>query len=178
MRFLLYFAAFGCITQFSVAAPSHRFAGVVRRLPGEQSVVGVPVSAWVDLTGGRVDVLGTTRTRADGTFTLRLSRAPHGLYFVVWGWPQVTETSPSISRVSGGDFIFRRPRTDRFNLILVPRTFKPRLTPWQSTRIDSKRPNHAMERTATRCAFTFCIITTSSLRSTRALGGRRSSYSR
>lgn len=150
MRFLLYVAAFGCITQFGVAAPSHRFAGAVRRLPGEQSVVGVPVSAWVDLTSGRVDVLGTTRTRADGTFTLRLSRAPHGLYFVVWGWPKVTEVSPSISRVSGGDFIFRQPRTDRFNLIRVPHTFEPRLRPWQSTRLDSKRPNPSLQPTAGR----------------------------
>src|SRR5205814_7801825 len=35
--------------------------------------------------------------------------------------------------------------------------------------------NHAMERTATRRVFTSYVATTSSLRSTRALGGRRSS---
>ncbi len=35
--------------------------------------------------------------------------------------------------------------------------------------------NHAMERTATRCAFTFSVISKSVLRTTRALGGRRSS---
>lgn len=40
------------------------------------------------------------------------------------------------------------------------------------------RPNQAMERTATRRAFPFCVINTSSLRSALALGGRRSSYSR
>jgi hypothetical protein len=173
MRFLLYVAAFGCIAEFSVAAPSHRFAGAVRRLPGEQSVVGVPVSAWVDLTSGRVDVLGTTRTRADGTFTLRLSRAPHGLYFVVWGWPKVTEVSPSISRVSGGDFIFRQPRTDRFNLIRVPRTFEPRLTPWQSTRLDSKRPNPSLQRTAGRSDVLNKVMKTHPLQSALAAASGR-----
>ncbi len=38
--------------------------------------------------------------------------------------------------------------------------------------------NQAMERTATRCAFTFSIIKTFSLRAALALGGRRSSCSR
>jgi hypothetical protein len=38
--------------------------------------------------------------------------------------------------------------------------------------------NQAMERTATRCAFTFRVAWTSSLRPTRAPGGRRSSFSR
>jgi hypothetical protein len=38
--------------------------------------------------------------------------------------------------------------------------------------------NHAMERTATRRAFTFRVTCTPSLRPTRAPGGRRSSYSR
>ena len=39
-------------------------------------------------------------------------------------------------------------------------------------------PNHAMERTATRRAFTFKMIKTFLLRATPALGGRRSSCSR
>jgi hypothetical protein len=43
---------------------------------------------------------------------------------------------------------------------------------------DPQTPNHAMERTATLCAFTFRVAWTSSLRSMCALGGRRSSYSR
>lgn len=37
------------------------------------------------------------------------------------------------------------------------------------------RPNQPLERTATRCTFTFCVAKTFSLRTTRALGGRRSS---
>ena len=41
-----------------------------------------------------------------------------------------------------------------------------------------KTSNHAMERTATRCAFTFCVTTTLSFQATLALGGRRSSLSR
>jgi hypothetical protein len=41
-----------------------------------------------------------------------------------------------------------------------------------------ERPNHAMERTATRRALTFCVATTSSSRATRALGDLRSSCSR
>jgi hypothetical protein len=39
-------------------------------------------------------------------------------------------------------------------------------------------PNQAMERTATRRAFASCVTTNPSLRSTRAPGGRRSSFSR
>lgn len=39
-------------------------------------------------------------------------------------------------------------------------------------------PNHAMERTSTRRAFALRVATTLSLRSTLALGGRRSSLSR
>jgi hypothetical protein len=38
--------------------------------------------------------------------------------------------------------------------------------------------NQAMERTATRRAFTLCVATTSSLRAARVPGGRRSSCSR
>jgi hypothetical protein len=38
--------------------------------------------------------------------------------------------------------------------------------------------NQAMERTATRRVFTACVASASPLRSTLALGGRRSSYSR
>jgi hypothetical protein len=38
--------------------------------------------------------------------------------------------------------------------------------------------NQAVERTATRRALALCVATTSSLRSTRALGGRRSLWSR
>ena len=38
--------------------------------------------------------------------------------------------------------------------------------------------NHAVERTATRRAFTTCVAKTPSLQSTRALGGRRSPCSR
>ena len=38
--------------------------------------------------------------------------------------------------------------------------------------------NKAMERTATRRAFTFRVAWTPSLRPTRAPGGRRSSFSR
>ena len=38
--------------------------------------------------------------------------------------------------------------------------------------------NHAVERTATRFAFTFCLASTLSLRAERGLGGRRSLYSR
>ena len=41
-----------------------------------------------------------------------------------------------------------------------------------------KRPNQAMERTATRRAFAFLATSTPVLRATRAFGGRRSSYSR
>jgi hypothetical protein len=42
-----------------------------------------------------------------------------------------------------------------------------------------RRPsNHAMERTATRCAFAFGMAMTLSLRPTLGLGGRRSSLSR
>ena len=44
--------------------------------------------------------------------------------------------------------------------------------------VERVRSNHAMERTATRRAFTFRVAWTSSLRSTLALGGRRSSCSR
>ena len=42
----------------------------------------------------------------------------------------------------------------------------------------SKSPNHAMERTATRCAFAFSMTKTFSPRATIAPGGRRSSNSR
>jgi hypothetical protein len=38
--------------------------------------------------------------------------------------------------------------------------------------------NHAVERTATRCAFTFFVANTLSLRAERGPGGRRSLYSR
>jgi hypothetical protein len=38
--------------------------------------------------------------------------------------------------------------------------------------------NQAMDRTATGCAFTFCVTSVSPLRATLALGGRRSSFSR
>jgi len=38
--------------------------------------------------------------------------------------------------------------------------------------------NHAMEPTATRRAFTFCVTSTFPLRPMLASGGRRSSYSR
>jgi hypothetical protein len=48
----------------------------------------------------------------------------------------------------------------------------------RAPRAKPKRPNHAMERTATRRAFTFSMIKPLSLRTTLALGGRRSSYSR
>jgi hypothetical protein len=41
-----------------------------------------------------------------------------------------------------------------------------------------KRPNQALERTATRSAFTFCVAKTSSLRATLAPGGRRSALFR
>lgn len=44
--------------------------------------------------------------------------------------------------------------------------------------VATRASNHAMERTPTRRAFVFCVATTLSLRSTRALGGRRSSCSR
>ena len=40
------------------------------------------------------------------------------------------------------------------------------------------RSNHAMERTADRCAITFEMTSTHSLRATRGLVRRRSSYSR
>ena len=43
---------------------------------------------------------------------------------------------------------------------------------------NDERPNHAMERTATRCAFTFSVTSAPPLRATRALSGRRSSHSR
>ena len=43
---------------------------------------------------------------------------------------------------------------------------------------DARRPNHAMERTADRPAFTFEMISTPSPRATRATVRRRSSYSR
>jgi hypothetical protein len=39
-------------------------------------------------------------------------------------------------------------------------------------------PNHAVERTATRRAFTFGVVRTVSLSAMRAPGGRRSLYSR
>jgi hypothetical protein len=39
-------------------------------------------------------------------------------------------------------------------------------------------PNHAMERTATRRAFAFCVASSLSLQFMHGLGGRRSSYSR
>jgi hypothetical protein len=42
----------------------------------------------------------------------------------------------------------------------------------------TERPNHAMERTADRCAFHFEMTSTHSLRATRALVRRRSSCSR
>jgi len=42
----------------------------------------------------------------------------------------------------------------------------------------TKWPNQAMERTATRRAFTFIVASTCSLRRALALGGRRSSCSR
>ena len=45
-------------------------------------------------------------------------------------------------------------------------------------RRNTKTPNHAMERTATRRALTFPVTKISSLRSSLALGGRRSSWSR
>jgi hypothetical protein len=38
--------------------------------------------------------------------------------------------------------------------------------------------NQAMERTATRCAFTLYMISVRSLRAILVLGGRRSSHSR
>ena len=41
-----------------------------------------------------------------------------------------------------------------------------------------KASNQAMERTATRCAFSFCVPTSCSLRPMLAFGGRRSSFSR
>jgi hypothetical protein len=41
-----------------------------------------------------------------------------------------------------------------------------------------KTPNHAMERTPTRCAFTLRVNNAPPLRATLALGGRRSSCSR
>jgi hypothetical protein len=42
----------------------------------------------------------------------------------------------------------------------------------------TQKPNRAIERTATRRAFTFCVARVYSLRAARAFGGRRSSYSR
>jgi hypothetical protein len=48
-------------------------------------------------------------------------------------------------------------------------------------RVHSDSPtasNHGVERTATRCAFTFFVTKTSPLRAELALGGRRSLYSR
>jgi hypothetical protein len=53
----------------------------------------------------------------------------------------------------------------------------PRWLP-KSVMIRRKPSNQSMERTATRRAFTFCVARTSSLRSTRAIGGRRSSLPR
>ena len=49
---------------------------------------------------------------------------------------------------------------------------------YESEVVWPKRPNHAMERTATRRAFTFSVINPLSLRATLGLGGRRSSCSR
>ena len=49
---------------------------------------------------------------------------------------------------------------------------------WDDFGVPSPTPNQAMERTATRCAFTSYVTTTRSLWSTRAPGDRRSSYSR
>jgi len=40
------------------------------------------------------------------------------------------------------------------------------------------RPNQALERTATRCVFTFQMVKTGSLEATLALGGGRSAWSR
>ena len=46
------------------------------------------------------------------------------------------------------------------------------------SRMPRKSSNQAMERTATRRAFTLCLVRSSPLPSMLALGGRRSSYSR
>lgn len=55
--------------------------------------------------------------------------------------------------------------------------FKDGRTP-ERFQLPPTRPNQALERTATRFAFTSCVARTFSLRATLALGGRRSALSR
>jgi hypothetical protein len=62
--------------------------------------------------------------------------------------------------------------------LLLDSTFSARSSRSTSASMARQSPNQALERTATRCAFTLCVAKTSSLRATRSPGGRRSACSR
>jgi hypothetical protein len=78
--------------------------------------------------------------------------------FTVTGRIQIYETEPA-----------EPPEKSRADTIFSLHLFAPTMT---------NRPNYAMERTATRCAFTSGVTTLCRLQSTLALGGRRSSWFR
>jgi hypothetical protein len=137
MRYLVFAAVLGCVMHVALAESPQRYMGVVRRMPGGRPVAGVRVSACIDLASSptfpllrRVNEFARTRTAKDGTFTFTLS-APRGrLWFMAWGWPKITQVSPSSSMVDGGGRVLRQPSPYRLNVIEVPRTFQSRVEPW------------------------------------------------
>jgi hypothetical protein len=185
MRCLILATLLACALHATSAKSPEHYAGLVLRMPGGRPVAGVPVSASVDLPPAapfpnfrRVDEVAKTRTAKDGTFSFTISPPRRGLYFTALGEVTVTEANPSTSIVDDCSRVLRRPSPHRLNVIKVPRRFRPRTTEWLPTSTRPNRSNHAVERTATRRAFTFCVTITRSFQTKRTLGGRRSLYSR
>ena len=94
-------------------------------------------------------------------------------------WTEDAEAILQVSFIGPGGVTFLNPRDD-------PRNKDGGRTGQSSDalglehllRLCLLQPNHAMERTADRSAFTFCVAKTLSLRHTLAVCGRRSSLAR
>ncbi|HET9856946.1 MAG TPA: PAS domain S-box protein [Chthoniobacterales bacterium] len=84
---------------------------------------------------------------------------------------RVLEFNPAAERMFG---FSRQEAVGKELAELTRRLFSERTQTSEMT----KRSNQALERTATRFAFTFCVAKTFSLRATLAPGGSRSSCSR
>jgi hypothetical protein len=155
-----------CLAAGAQVAAGQQFVGEVRRAD-QKPMSGVQVALIEDPTSRESPQRSANHdyavTDGRGRCVVRVRGPRIGGHLVLAALGCVSQR-----RVSIEHRITREP-----NIIVVPLNFRPCARP--------KSPNasnHAMERTATRRAFSFRVAWTLSLRVTLAPGGRRSSFSR